>query len=299
MGIQCSSILFRLAKTLPSSLYLALALLTILGRIISAILARMSQKNIVIFGETGSGKSSIVNMLLGRKVAEVSDAAVGCTFHFQRYKSKEYTFYDTVGLSEGSRGSLSSKQALSNLIKLLKSLEDGVSLLIFVVEKGRIKTTLEENYKLFVNTICMKKVPVILVITHCEQELVVGQWWEENKKHFDNYGMTFEDTVCGCASTGEGLLPIFANTMKSRYDDTKLEIYKSIGNNYLAKPWKMSSWPMWLSQILKKVWNLLCLFFNWTPIPYLPQLTDIFMEQGHDEKSATILGNNIYTSFVS
>jgi hypothetical protein len=53
------------------------------------------------------------------------------------------------------------------LIELLKSLEGGVSLLVFVMEKGRIKKSLDENYKLFVDAICMKKVPVALMITHC------------------------------------------------------------------------------------------------------------------------------------
>lgn len=60
--------------------------------------------------------------------------------------------------------------------------------MIFVIEKGRIKKSLEENYGLFVKTICMKEVPVVLVITHCEMETKPGTWWEENKAYFDKYG---------------------------------------------------------------------------------------------------------------
>ena len=78
--------------------------------------------------------------------------------------------------------------ALKKLTNLLKSLQDGVSLLVFVMEKGRIKKSLEENYKLFVDAICMNLVPVVLVITHCEQEAEPGVWWTENKQHFDEYG---------------------------------------------------------------------------------------------------------------
>lgn len=85
------------------------------------------EKNVVIFGEsgndlhiynpavskfsllnlisnnTGSGKSSIVNLLLGKPVAQVSDRAVGCTFEFSKYTAPNYNLFDTVGLSEGSR----------------------------------------------------------------------------------------------------------------------------------------------------------------------------------------------------
>jgi len=50
---------------------------------------------------------------------------------------------------------------VKQLIDLLKSLHEGVSLLLFVMEKGRIKKTLDENYRLFVEAICMKNVPVV------------------------------------------------------------------------------------------------------------------------------------------
>lgn len=82
---------------------------------------------------------------------------------------------------------MSQKFAVNQLINLLKSLENGVSLLVFVMEKGRIKKSLDENYKLFVEAICMGKVPVVLVITHCEMEPVLGKWWEDNRQYFDKY----------------------------------------------------------------------------------------------------------------
>lgn len=85
-------------------------------------------------------------------------------------------------------GTLKQSQAIRQLLKLVKSLEEGVSLLIFVIEKGRIKKSLEDNYKLFIDGICMKKVPVVLAITHCEMENERGSWWIENKEHFDKYG---------------------------------------------------------------------------------------------------------------
>lgn len=49
----------------------------------------------------GSGKSSLVNLLLGQNRADVSDKAVGCTFNFQKYETPNFNLYDTVGLSEG------------------------------------------------------------------------------------------------------------------------------------------------------------------------------------------------------
>lgn len=44
--------------------------------------------NIIIFGETGTGKSSVINMLDGRLIADVSSGASGCTFHSSPYEVK-------------------------------------------------------------------------------------------------------------------------------------------------------------------------------------------------------------------
>ncbi|OXA48986.1 immune-associated nucleotide-binding protein 3-like isoform X1 [Folsomia candida] len=121
------------------------------------------ENNVVLFGESGSGKSSTVNLLLGQEAAKVSDRAVGCTFKFEKYATENYNLFDTVGLSEGSRGTMSQTSAVKQLITLLKSLEGGVSLLVFVMENGKITKSLDENYKLFVEAICMKKVPSLLL----------------------------------------------------------------------------------------------------------------------------------------
>jgi len=74
----------------------------------------------------GSGKSSLVNLLLEETKAKVSDSAVGCTFEFQKYSTEKFNLYDTVGLSEGSKWrvllTLKEVQMLKELpIKLLIS----------------------------------------------------------------------------------------------------------------------------------------------------------------------------------
>ena len=45
----------------------------------------VSPRNIIIFGETGTGKSSLINMLSNSQMAEVSNLAVGCTFQSNPY----------------------------------------------------------------------------------------------------------------------------------------------------------------------------------------------------------------------
>lgn len=131
-------------------------------------------------------------MLVGKDVAVTSDKATGCTFESMAYKDKRGNMYfDTVGLNEASKGTVTARESLSALVKLLKSLKDGVNLIIFVIKKGRITETMQKNYAIFVNGVCQDRVPVILAISGMELEQDPEKWYKENqvcfKKLFSNF----------------------------------------------------------------------------------------------------------------
>src|SRR5215471_18818510 len=105
----------------------------------------MSTPNVIIFGESGVGKSSIINML-GEEgaadIAQVSDQAMGVTFSTKPYKrnifEKDYQIFDTIGLNEGSHGTVKAADAIEKLWKLMIQLSDGVNLVVFVIRAPRI-----------------------------------------------------------------------------------------------------------------------------------------------------------------
>jgi len=236
-------------------------------------------------------------LLLENEVAKVSDGALGCTFDFKCYQLEDYNLYDTVGLSEGSRGLMVDKKAISRLIKLVKSLKDGVNLLIFVMKKDRIKKTLEENYKLFVEAICMNNVPVILVVTHCEHYDDMDQWWRDNLKHFESYGMIFKYCTGVCASKGQGFSRESVKLMESKYQQSRHNLYLSIGANAFPEGWKMKSWSHWFLIIMKKFWNSVANKLDGTILCYLPKLRERLIEAGYTKPSATELANEIHEAY--
>ena len=73
----------------------------------------MSVKNIrvVLFGQSGAGKSSVVNLIAGQEVAEMSLDMVLCTMHWQEhvitFGGCTYKVFDTMGLdfADGKIGS--------------------------------------------------------------------------------------------------------------------------------------------------------------------------------------------------
>ncbi|KAF8836420.1 hypothetical protein BDN67DRAFT_974216 [Paxillus ammoniavirescens] len=167
-----------------------------------------SRANIVIFGEAGSGKSSLVNLILGSDVAKTSSDAGGCTLDAKYYdttiQGKEFRIYDTVGLNEAQAEAQALQDpdrligAIIKAYRLVQSLSDagGINLLIFCVRKGRITASMQHNYKLFQDFLCHKKVPVSLVITHLEHEEDMEDWWLNNKTHFAEFGIHVIDHAC-------------------------------------------------------------------------------------------------------
>lgn len=87
---------------------------------------------------------------------------------------------------------MSHEKATKKLINLLKSLRDGVSLLIMVTRGDRVKESMKRNYEFFVKGICQNEVPVLLVKTGCDGVFMSkksnNEWWLENKAIFDRNG---------------------------------------------------------------------------------------------------------------
>ncbi|EIW86068.1 hypothetical protein CONPUDRAFT_148188 [Coniophora puteana RWD-64-598 SS2] len=153
--------------------------------------------NIIIFGESGVGKSSLVNMLSEGAVepAAVSNQALGCTFETQRYRvtldNREYILWDTAGLNEGSKGTVSEEKACEKLVELLQQLKGGVNLLVYVLRGNRFRGIVKINYEIFQRVICQRKVPIVLVVTGLENESPMEKWWVENEEDLQLNGLHF------------------------------------------------------------------------------------------------------------
>ncbi|KIK56475.1 hypothetical protein GYMLUDRAFT_120326, partial [Collybiopsis luxurians FD-317 M1] len=159
-------------------------------------------QNIVFFGSTGCGKSSVVNMILGSAKAPISSGAEGCTFEGKPYSvtigATGYVLWDTAGLDEGREGRVVSKQALKDLSNLVLrlSLSGGVSLLVLVMRGPRITEAILKNYQTFYDGFCNKNVPIVIVVTGMENEDNMDEWWIRNGPSFTKRKMFFKGSAC-------------------------------------------------------------------------------------------------------
>ncbi|OAX34837.1 hypothetical protein K503DRAFT_746785 [Rhizopogon vinicolor AM-OR11-026] len=187
--------------------------------------------NVIVFGESGVGKSSVINMLTEEPVAAVSNQALGCTYASTKYRAtiggREAMLYDTAGLNEAEAGTVSPQQAIQNLHSLVEDLKT-VNLLVYCIRGTRFRKIVADNYNIFRKMICGRargpKVPIVLVITGLENEDNMDDWWKENKTYFDQYKLEFDGHVCITATRGRALKDGSGYMFQGLYDASKKKV---------------------------------------------------------------------------
>jgi GTP-binding protein EngB required for normal cell division len=256
--------------------------------------------NVVIFGESGVGKSSIINMLLGENKVKTSSGAVGCTFTSDAYvvdvgDGVSVRVHDTVGLGEGSAGTVSSSEAIIALYQLLQELSDGVNLLVFVMRVGRIVQTDQKNYELFFHGVCARKVPVALILTHGDDcvddddddvdlESAMNLWWERNRLEFAKNGLWFKHETIVIAKK---------RAFPEAYEASKEKIRHLISTSRRRTAWKIPT-NNWFIKVVKTLFNYFGYFLGFSPAqlaPHLALVLNIYGGMGMGE--ATLLANEV------
>ncbi|KAG1851675.1 P-loop containing nucleoside triphosphate hydrolase protein [Suillus subluteus] len=160
-------------------------------------------RNVVLWGESGVGKSSLINLIMGRDVAETSPDALSCTITHAAYdvtiSGQCFRLWDTAGLNEGSEGRVPAAAAARRLALFLGGLNrgDGVHLLMYCVRGTRATKALRTNYQTFSSAIGDSKVPIVIVATCLEDwRPVMTEWWNQNKDQLAKYGMHFPGYAC-------------------------------------------------------------------------------------------------------
>jgi len=221
--------------------------------------------NIVLFGETGAGKSSIINMIAGHKVAEISSRATGCTFQHQAYylpvHSRYFTIYDTAGLNEGDnlKGTVNRTAAIAELYKLIIGLDGGINLLVFCMRGPRIKNATHENWKVFHDILCKKKVPTVLIVTGLEnEEGPMDEWWWENRGAFEEQGIRPDATSCITATRGR-VLKDGSHAFDDRFEESRNKVMTMFIDRVLRHKQQVDS-IQWFYEVSRSfLW-----IFRWT-----------------------------------
>ena len=160
-------------------------------------------KNVILFGETGVGKSSVINLMAGEEVAEISYGLEGCTLGAKAYPftfrgGTKVQIFDTVGLEEPEMNINTFVGAVENAHRLIMSLHDtgGVDLLLFCIRAGCITVATQRTYRMFFEILCGGQVPIAIVVTNLEREGTMEDWWTRNEATLQRYGISSVTHAC-------------------------------------------------------------------------------------------------------
>ena len=204
---------------------------------------RACTPNVLVVGETGVGKSSVINLIAGEQLAGVSSSANGCTMEANSYDvvltdsqglGHHIRLFDTVGLNEPSLSKNGYLVAIEKANVLITQLQrtGGIRLLIFCIRGSRITAVTQSNYRLFREILCQNQVPVAFVINGLENENPMEDWWSRNAKLFERSNLLCSSHVCVTATRG------LNNVYDRQYHSSQTAIHRMLLEHLSKTSWK-------------------------------------------------------------
>ena len=184
--------------------------------------------HVLLFGETGVGKSSLINLLAGWQIASVSPDSTPCTLDSSEYQfqlgSTTIRLWDTVGLEEPEKGPNGYVGAIEKAVQLIRRLNatGGISLFLFCIRGNRFTMTTQSNYRLFYEVLGKKEVPIALAVTHLEREADMEDWWQRNGRTLEKNGILSAGHACITALEGHARFEESRDILQgllARFDD--------------------------------------------------------------------------------
>lgn len=166
--------------------------------------------NVVIAGESGIGKSSLINLIAGQQFARTSNDASVCTLAPQSYNvridGRDFLLWDTPGFNEG----LTDAPRTTNYSEVFRSFlqrmsfEGEIDLLLYCIPASRARIAMVKNYQAICSVV-PPTTPIVAVVTRLERYPdQMEDWWANNEDDLQSLGMNFAGHACVTALPDSG-----------------------------------------------------------------------------------------------
>ncbi len=198
----------------------------------------------------------MINLLMNREEATVGNSAEIVTIECNKYETvkENTTFYitDTVSIFCYTRNTIIDENAVEKWITFIISLAGGCSLIILVVQPGRISHTLQKYYSLLYETIYRGEVPCILYVSHCEEREPMNEWFLKNQRQFDI--IKFETAICGTTWSSARFKDI-AEGLRIQTREALWEAIEKYSLSTDVSVKKIVNWSQWLINPVRQLFR--------------------------------------------
>lgn len=215
----------------------------------------MKKIRVLVFGTTGTGKTSLCNNLT-RGARPVDNGPKGVTSKTHIYPiftsgDAQIEIIDTAGLNEAIEGTVKPEEAIKQIMLLLQSAAEGFSILVHVMRMGRLTKDHEADYKFFVESMALSKIPSILAVTGCENEHPMSSWPERHRSSFERYA--YGDIVATCFAQGGPLEEHYAPLR----DQSRASLVAAITAHALPEPQLLygAGTGTTYKKLISRLWN--------------------------------------------
>jgi len=157
--------------------------------------------NVILVGEAGADKCSIINMIAGTKIADTFEHH---PYYILPVHGRNFRFFDTAEVIEKELDTVGRSVAIVKLHNLIAGLDGGINLLMFCMRGPKINNATYQNWKIFHDILCKKKIPFVLVVTGLGGRNM-DEWWWDNRGTFEDQGIYPVETACITAIRGRTL----------------------------------------------------------------------------------------------
>jgi len=105
------------------------------------------------------------------------------------------------------------------------------------------------------------QVPTVLFVSRFDLEVNHEDWWERNREHFDDSGISVEAAVMGCTADVSKYPETVAKLYEERRKLTREQMMAAIEENALVVPWVIG-WGQWFLAVICDVLKTTRNFFS-------------------------------------
>ena len=169
-------------------------------------------KQLLVVGVNQAGKTSVIRALADTSEHHTSFGSDFATRELGQCiverNNVKYHCTEAPGVAEAVKNHMDEDHKLAHLEQLTLLASHPIDLLLFVSRSGTIHNNTKDMYTL-INNVMPKNIPMIGVITGCENESDMNQWARTNRPHFERHGIMFDEMVGTCFGRGGRMESVF------------------------------------------------------------------------------------------